>query len=88
MFVPGSFAEALIMMVASTCCSGSWANTYKLTRGYRFELYYWDYVAGIVVTSLILALTLGRMRPRRRRHFAGTPLARLFITGNPETDRP
>src|SRR5215831_8209375 len=59
MFVPGSFAVALVMMIASTCCWGSWANTYKLTRGYRFELFYWDYVAGIVLTSLVLALTLG-----------------------------
>src|SRR5215831_15733227 len=59
MFVPGSFAAALVMMIASTICWGSWANTYKLTRGYRFELFYWDYVAGIVLTSLVLALTLG-----------------------------
>jgi glucose uptake protein len=47
------------MMIASTVCWGSWANTYKLTRGYRFELFYWDYVAGIVLTSLAFALTLG-----------------------------
>src|SRR5581483_11602021 len=35
------------------------ANTYKLTRGYRFELFYWDYAIGIVLVSLVWALTLG-----------------------------
>ncbi len=47
------------MMVASTICWGSWANTYKGTKNYRFELFYWDYAVGIVAISLILALTLG-----------------------------
>jgi len=37
------------------------ANTYKLTRGYRFELFYWDYAVGIVLTALFYALTLGTL---------------------------
>ena len=59
MFTPNTFAAALLMMVTSTICWGSWANTYKLTRGYRFELFYWDYAFGIVLVSLAFALTLG-----------------------------
>jgi glucose uptake protein len=59
MFVPDSFSIAMLMMVASAICWGSWANTYKLTSGYRFELFYWDYAVGIVLISLILALTMG-----------------------------
>src|SRR5262249_38924233 len=47
------------MTITSTLCWGSWANTYKLTRGYRFELFYWDYAIGIFVVSLVWALTLG-----------------------------
>jgi glucose uptake protein len=58
-FTPSSFAMAMTMMVASTICWGSWANTYKQTRGYRFELFYWDYAIGIVVVSVLLAFTLG-----------------------------
>jgi glucose uptake protein len=58
-FLPHSYALALAMMIASTVCWGSWANTYKLTRGYRFELFYWDYAIGIVVASLTWGLTLG-----------------------------
>ena len=59
MFLPHGFATALAMTVTSTLCWGSWANTYKLTRGYRFELFYWDYAIGIVLVSLLWALTLG-----------------------------
>ena len=59
MFTPNSFAVALLMMVTTTVCWGSWANTFKLTNGYRFELFYWDYAIGIVLVSLVLALTLG-----------------------------
>lgn len=59
MFVPSSFAVALVMTILSTICWGSFANTYKLTRNYRFELYYWDYAAGIFLAALVLALTMG-----------------------------
>jgi glucose uptake protein len=58
-FTPESFGIAVLMMVTTTVCWGSWANTYKATKGYRFELFYWDYALGIVLVSLVLALTLG-----------------------------
>ncbi|HMD37185.1 MAG TPA: hypothetical protein VKH42_19555, partial [Vicinamibacterales bacterium] len=61
MFLPHGFATALAMTIVSTLCWGSWANTYKATRGYRFELFYWDYAIGIVVVSLVWALTLGSL---------------------------
>lgn len=39
---------------------GSWPNTQKLTdKSWRFELFYWDYVLGIVLLSLIVAFTMG-----------------------------
>ena len=59
MFVPETFGVAMMMMIASTVCWGSWANTAKLTKGYRFELFYWDYAVGIFLVSVILAFTLG-----------------------------
>ena len=59
MFVPPDFSVALLMVIISAVCWGSWANTYKGTRNYRFELFYWDYAIGIFVISLILAFTLG-----------------------------
>jgi glucose uptake protein len=57
MFVPESFAVAMLMMIATAVCWGSWANTYKLTRSYRFELFYWDYALGIFLVSLAYAFT-------------------------------
>jgi glucose uptake protein len=59
MFVPHSIAVALLMMIASAVCWGSWANTYKGVKNYRFELFYWDYAVGIFLISLVLAFTLG-----------------------------
>jgi glucose uptake protein len=59
MFTPETFATAMVMMIASTICWGSWANTFKLTKGYRFELFYWDYALGIVLVAILFALTLG-----------------------------
>lgn len=61
MFVPTTFAAALVMTILSTICWGSFANTAKLTKGYRFELYYWDYAIGIFLISLVLAFTMGSM---------------------------
>ena len=59
MFVPETFGVALVMMITSTICWGSWANTAKLTKDYRFELFYWDYALGIFLISVIFAFTLG-----------------------------
>src|ERR1700678_2099001 len=59
MFTPHSLNVALSMMITSAICWGSWANTYKGVKNYRFELFYWDYAIGIFLVSLILALTMG-----------------------------
>src|SRR5260370_17361092 len=59
MFVPHSLGLALLMMITSAICWGSWANTYKGVKNYRFELFYWDYAIGIFLISLILAFTMG-----------------------------
>jgi glucose uptake protein len=61
MFVPQTFGLALLLMVISALCWGSWANSFKGTRQYRFELFYWDYAIGIVLIALVLAFTLGSM---------------------------
>ena len=59
MFTPSSLTIALLMMIVSTICWGSWANTYKGVKNYRFELFYWDYAIGIFLISLVLAFTMG-----------------------------
>jgi len=59
MFTPPTLTVALLMMITSAICWGSWANTYKGVKNYRFELFYWDYAIGIFLISLILAFTMG-----------------------------
>lgn len=61
MFTPDNFGVALVMTVISAVCWGSWANTYKRVKNYRFELFYWDYAVGIFLISLLLAFTMGSM---------------------------
>ena len=51
------------MTIISAVCWGSWANTFKITRGYRFELFYWDYALGICLIALVLAFTMGSLHP-------------------------
>ena len=48
-------------MVITMLCWGSWANTIKLCQGYRFQLFYWDYVIGLLVGSVLWGVTLGSM---------------------------
>lgn len=60
MFIIDTYTVAVIFCVITMLCWGSWANTQKLAeKSWRFELYYWDYVAGIVLLSLIFGFTLG-----------------------------
>ena len=59
MFLPHDFNLALLMMITSAVCWGSWANTYKGVKNYRFELFYWDYAIGIFLISVVLAFTMG-----------------------------
>jgi glucose uptake protein len=60
MFIVESYSLAVIFCLITMLCWGSWANTQKLAaKEWRFELFYWDYVAGILLLSIIGAFTLG-----------------------------
>ena len=59
MYQPQVYWISLLFMLASMLCWGSWANTMKLTPGYRFQLFYWDYVIGVIFGSFCWGLTLG-----------------------------
>jgi len=47
------------MILTCAICWGSWANTYKGVKNYRFELFYWDYAVGIFLIAVALAFTIG-----------------------------
>lgn len=60
MFIIETYSTAVWMCLVTMLCWGSWANTQKMTSaGWRFELFYWDYVVGILLASILLAFTLG-----------------------------
>lgn len=60
MFIPQIYPLALALMILSMVCWGSWANTQKATGTWRFELFYWDYVWGVLLCFVLAGLTLGR----------------------------
>lgn len=60
MFIVGSYSLAVFFCLITMLCWGSWANTQKLAaKSWRYELFYWDYVIGMVLFSLLLAFTAG-----------------------------
>ncbi len=60
MFIIENYSTAILFCVITMLCWGSWANTQKLAAtSWRFELFYWDYVLGILLVSLLFAFTLG-----------------------------
>ena len=60
MFIPQSYSLAVVLCIVTMLCWGSWGNTQKLAgKSWRFELFYWDYVIGILLFSLLLGFTLG-----------------------------
>lgn len=60
MFIPQSYSLAIILCIITMLCWGSWGNTQKLAgKSWRFELFYWDYVLGILLFALLIGFTLG-----------------------------
>lgn len=60
MYIISSYSLAVFFCVITMLCWGSWGNTQKLAaKSWRYELFYWDYVIGIVLLSLIFGFTLG-----------------------------
>src|SRR3954452_6976892 len=60
MFIVYDYSLAVVFCIIKMLCWGSWGNTQKLAgKTWRFELFYWDYVIGILLFSIISAFTLG-----------------------------
>ncbi len=64
MLLPTTYAAALLLLLGSMLCWGSWANTQKLTGKWRFELFYYDFSLGVLLCALIAAYTFGEMLPK------------------------
>ncbi len=62
MYIIQTYGLAVLFCVITMLCWGSWANTQKLaSKDWRFELFYWDYVLGILLFATVLGLTMGSM---------------------------
>jgi glucose uptake protein len=63
LFTPHTYPAALLLMLLSMLCWGSWANAQKIDVRWRFELFYLDYTLGLLAAALLFGLTLGRTDP-------------------------
>ncbi|MGH9376715.1 MAG: GRP family sugar transporter [Terriglobia bacterium] len=88
MWTPHAYLAAVFIMLVSMICWGSWDNTQKIDRQWRFELFYWDYIWGTVACALLFGLTLGRANPASHASFfhnltsaSARALAEAFIGG-------
>ena len=60
MYIVNNYTLAVIFCVVTMICWGSWGNTQKLAaKTWRYEYFYWDYVIGLLLFSILSAFTLG-----------------------------
>lgn len=79
MYIPETYTAALVLMVVSVLCWGSWPNFLKAAPNWRLEYFYLDYAIGFLITILVCSATLGSSSP------VGLDfLQRLSMAGNRE----
>jgi len=83
-----TYSTAVVMCIITMLCWGSWANMQKLaSKEWRFQLFYWDYCIGVLLLTIIFALTLGSLGAGGRSFFAdlgqasGKYLGSAFLGG-------
>lgn len=62
MFLIENYGLAICAFVFCMLCWGSWSNTQKLAaKSWRYELFYWDFIIGLVLTAFVWGLTAGSL---------------------------
>lgn len=80
MFTVTSYLLAVIFCFVTMICWGSWGNTQKLAaKTWRYELFYWDYVLGMVIFATLMGLTMGSHGNE------GRPFADDLMQGNSQS---
>ena len=83
MYIVNSYFFAVVLCFITMLCWGSWANTQKLAqKSWRFELFYWDYVIGILLMSLLFSFTLGSAGEMGRGFLEDISQAKMSNIGN------
>ena len=81
MFIVQSYPLAIAFCFITMLCWGSWGNTQKLAaRTWRYELFYWDYVIGLLLFSVLSAFTL-RSTEGRISQTTGRRITSSFMGG-------
>ena len=60
MLLPTTHEQALLLLIVSLVCLGSWPNFLKLSK-WRFELFYFDFAIGAILLAVVAAMTLGTL---------------------------
>ena len=88
MYIVQSYPLAVFFCFITMLCWGSWGNTQKhAARTWRYELFYWDYVVGVLLFSLLKAFPLGSIGSEGRSFLAdiaqadGRSLLSAFVGG-------
>jgi glucose uptake protein len=89
MLTISSYPVAVAMCFVTMLCWGSWGNTQKLASGdkWKYQLFYWDYGLGILLSALVIAFTLGSTGAGGRGFLAdiaqagASPLGWAFLGG-------
>ncbi len=78
MYIIDSYLVAVVFCFITMFCWGSWGNTQKLAgKTWRYELFYWDYVIGMVLFALLLGFTMGSIGDEGRSFVADLSQAQL-----------
>jgi glucose uptake protein len=61
MTLPTTYLSVLLVTILGLVALGSWINTLKLTKKWRYELFYFDFAIGVGFAAVIAAFTLGTL---------------------------
>src|SRR5580765_835671 len=61
MILPQSYPAVMFLLVLSLLCLGSWASLFKLAGKWRFELFYLDFAAGLMLAAVLYGFTVGSL---------------------------
>jgi len=61
MILPQTYAVTLLLTILSLLCLGIWVSSLKFAGKWRFELFYFDFVFGLLGNGVDFAFTLGNL---------------------------